>query len=534
MNISGFFQHWGIAENPFQAEEARHDPVFTRLGVGPTSHPDFEKILGDPSRPSSAIVFGEKGSGKTAIRLQLTDRIAAAAGTQDDDRPLAGPLVVVYDDLNPMLDRLHDRERSRRPLSRSRRAKNVEGAERDEVLAVLQKIRLADHMDALLHAGVSALMERLLAPAPKDPQAQTRHRSLRHTLKRLDTQTKIDLTLLQVVYDKDAGPRGARTSVLRRRLRAAFNWRPLLWRSLALLGWLPLAGVVAASVLLPQSSIEPRLWVWGAGVAGALWLALLFKHVVFDRWRMGRLARKVVKQVRAVPRDTEALAAALNMVPPSIREASALPLDDSEETRYAMFGRLVRALAKLGSTGLVVIIDRVDEPTLVSGDPQKMRAVVWPMLNNKFLQQPGVGVKMLLPIELKHELFRESQAFFQEARLDKQHMIERLNWTGPSLYDLCDARLKACLAPGASPVGLGDLFDTEVTRKDVVDSLEQMHQPRDAFKFLYQCISEHCANVTTEQAAQNAKWRISKDVLDLVRKGQVERIQGMYRGLRPA
>src|SRR3954463_628277 len=111
MNISQFFEHWRIVENPFRGEEARHDTVFARVGFngaapataapasgGPvavdaapqnggsaearariepaTHHSDFDKIIGELGRPSTAIVFGEKGSGKTAIRLQIAERIA--------------------------------------------------------------------------------------------------------------------------------------------------------------------------------------------------------------------------------------------------------------------------------------------------------------------------------------------------------------------------------------------------------------------------------------------------------------------------
>ncbi len=533
MNVAGFFQHWGIAENPFQAEEARHDPVFARLGSGPTAHPDFEKFVGDLRRPSSSIVFGEKGSGKTAIRLQLGDRVEA----HNASNPSSRVLLVAYDDLNPVLDRVLERVRGASRSLRGRREKS-EAASRDATLEALRRVRLVDHMDALLHAAVSTLLDRLLAEAPAgrepDPSPAEAHKQMRQTLKRLDLQTKIDLTLLQVIYDRDAGKDARRTAGLRRRLRAAFNWRPLLWRTLAVLGWAPLAAVIAGSFLVPEDRVQPVWWVWAAGATGALWLALLFKHVVFDRWRMGRLARRIIKQVRAVPHEQDMLSVALNMVPPSIRVASELPLDDSEETRFAMFARLVRVLDRLGYAGLIVVIDRVDEPTTVSGDPDRMKAVVWPMLNNKFLQQDRVGVKMLLPVELKHELFRESQAFFQEARLDKQNMVERLSWTGSTLYDLCDARLRACLAPGTAPFPLTELFEPAVTRQDVIDALDQMHQPRDAFKFLYQCISEHCANITHEQAEAQSAWKIRRDILEMVRKAQVQRIQGVYRGVRPA
>ena len=63
-----------------------------------------------------------------------------------------------------------------------------------------------------------------------------------------------------------------------------------------------------------------------------------------------------------------------------------------------------------------------------------------------------------------------------------------------------------------------------------VDALDQMHQPRDAFKLLYQCLAEHCANVTTDEAA----FQISKPVLELVRRQQAERVRQLYMGVRPA
>src|SRR5690606_40773374 len=138
------------------------------------------------------------------------------------------------------------------------------------------------------------------------------------------------------------------------------------------------------------------------------------------------------------------------------------------------------------------VLDRVDGPTLISGDPDRMRAVVWPMLNNTFLQQAGVGFKMLLPIELRHALFKESSHFFQEARLDKQNLIERLTWTGAMLYDLCNARLASCRPVSAETISLADLFTEDVQLQDLVDALDHMKMPRDAFNFLYRCIARLC------------------------------------------
>jgi hypothetical protein len=242
------------------------------------------------------------------------------------------------------------------------------------------------------------------------------------------------------------------------------------------------------------------------------------------------MARRVRRQLRVVPRSDVSILRSLRQLDPSLRDAGHLPIGETDEARYAMLERLRRVLRQFGYTGMMVVIDRVDEPTLISGDPERMRAVIWPLLNNKFLQQQGLGVKMLLPIELRHALFKESSAFFQEARLDKQNLVERLSWTGSMLYDLCDARLKACREPGAGPISLLDLFAEDVTGKDLVDGLDQMHQPRDAFKFLYRCMGEHCSNVTAEQA----QWKIPRLVLEGVRKQESDRVQQLYRGIRPA
>lgn len=74
MNIETFLKHWQLTENPFVAEEARDDQVYKRIMSTAVAHPDFEKLFGIPSQPSTAVVFGERGSGKTALRLLMEDR----------------------------------------------------------------------------------------------------------------------------------------------------------------------------------------------------------------------------------------------------------------------------------------------------------------------------------------------------------------------------------------------------------------------------------------------------------------------------
>ena len=517
MNLSHLFEHWSITENPFKGEEARDDAVFARLGLPGlaepgegrpvATHSDFEKVLGSLDRPSTAVVFGEKGSGKTAIRMQIADHVRR----HNLDHPGRGVWVIEYDDLNSVLDCLHEHS------GKSDAGESLKG------------IRLVDHIDALLSRAVTPLVTRLLTRDSGDAVCPVPGDATRR-LRRAGPELVRDLRILQAIYDEDEHA-ARRARLLRRRFRAWPAWSGMLLAGLAWAGWvLPAAaGYWACMEMEPEESLRRVLQIVGA-ILGLAWAAVAAKHFLLDRWRLARLGRRLFKQLRTSRRGERSLASAVGLLAREDQSALILPMNDSDETRYAMLDRLKRVLGVLGYRGIIVLVDRIDEPTLVNGDPDRMRAIVWPMFNNKFLQQEGLGLKMLLPIELRYALFKESSAFFQEARLDKQNLVERLSWTGSMLYDLCDARLKACRPADAEPMGLLDLFAEDVTGRDVVDALDQMHQPRDAFKLMYRCLSEHCSNVTAEQG----QWRVPRLVLEHVRKQEAERVQQLYRGIRPA
>jgi hypothetical protein len=515
MNLDQFFDHWKIAENPFRGEEARHDAVLARMvelasqnrdpgAHAGASHSDFEKILGELSRPSSSIVFGEKGSGKTAIRLQIAERVKQHNLKNATDRIA----LVAYDDLNAMLDRFHERVGGKSPLDS------------------LEQFRLIDHIDGLLSTVVPGLVDEVLdgSPTPtfgKDPRRDAR---------RMSKPRREDLLVLQCVYDRPERA-GMRSRRLRRALRLSPGMGYRLQMVVVTLGWLaPLAFAIWAWGFAGESLPWASAPLVGTIVLAALWLIALLKYLLWDRLRALRIGRRLRRSIRVIARGERSYAESIRQAPSSARSSSLLPVTSSDEQRYAMLARLLGVLRSLGCSAVLAVVDRVDEPTLVSGDARRMQAIVWPMLNNKFLQQEGFAVKMLLPVELRHALFRESSAFFQEARLDKQNLVERLAWTGAMLYDLCDARLRACRPPDAEPITLLDLFAEDVSRRELVDALDQMHQPRDAFKFLYQCFTEHCSNVTADEQ----EWRVPRLVLELVRKQQAERVQGLYRGIRPA
>ncbi len=647
MNLNAFFEHWKIHENPFRGEEARQDPVFLRLDGslraqqrsqaaaamtndrGPTTpgtvgnarteragssedaedpsnggsgtggaggsgrttvvipaatHPDFEKIIGQPDRPSTSIVFGERGSGKTAIRIQIADRIARF----NAQRPDARCLLVAYDDLNPILDRFVAR---------------VDNDRKPDPAEALTKFRLVDHIDALLAIVVPRLVDSLLKERQDDDPMDLGPEP-RRSIRRAEAGVRQELLLLQALYDRPEGGGGAsagsgfaaslsntvdsiassaangslggtgasaagasgingisgrregtsslsdsaagpgqggggggggggaaeRTGRLRRALRLRLPTRVYVWTALAYIGWIVPAALIVYELATDKLSSKMDVWAYLAIASVLLYLLVIAKRSIWDRLAYLRVGHRVRRQIRVVSRSDVSYARSLRQIDPALIDPAVLPVSSSDDQRYALLERLRRVLRRFGYASIVVIIDRVDEPTLISGDPDRMRSVVWPMFNNKFLQHPGMGIKMLLPMELRHALFRESAAFFHEARLDKQNLIERLTWSGPMLYDLCNARLRACRPAGTEPIGLLDLFAEDVSRQDLIEALEHMHQPRDAFKMLYQCLSDHCAAVTDEQAL----WRIPRHILDNARKTHADRLQQFQRGVRPA
>ncbi len=91
--------------------------------------------------------------------------------------------------------------------------------------------------------------------------------------------------------------------------------------------------------------------------------------------------------------------------------------------------------------------------------------LIWPLLDHKFLRHPGIGFKLLLPIELAYYLEKENKEFYDRARPDKLNMIKPLRWTGPSLYDLASDRLRAC-RPDASANGRGTAASPFHRRRD--------------------------------------------------------------------
>jgi hypothetical protein len=472
MNLHDLLAHHGIVANPFADEDAQTDPVFQGRCRQSTFHPQWDKVYGDPRSPATSIVFGEKGAGKTAMRLQIAGAIEQHNQSSQSDRLF----VIEYDDFNPFLDRFADR---------------LSGRKRRNAQKVLAEWKLWDHMDAILSLGVTSVVDRMLGISrPSGPAGNSLPAD---AAKRLDRYQRRDLLLLAACYDNSL----TETFQSRwRRLRRKLRYRPWQNWGIRAIGLTVKAAAFSAMAYTKNYHWLRSPWFWLViGLGWTPWLAQV--------WRWCLQALGVARNLRCVNRDTHPLRQVLMQF--SGRDVNGQPLPNKRRTddRYELLNKFQGLLRPLGYSGVVVLVDRVDEPHLINGSLENMKGLVWSMLDNKFLKQPGLGLKMLLPIELAGFVEKEDRDFYQRARLDKQNVVPSLEWTGESLYDLANARVAACSAENASPK-LRDLFEDDVTDSRLVETFAALRVPRHLFKFLFRLLAAHCQQHVASQPA----WKI--------------------------
>ncbi len=486
MKLEQFFRHHGIGGNPFSEEDAQTDTVFKKRCLETVHHPAWNKFFGNPSDPGAALVFGEKGSGKTALRLQA----AAELDSHNQAHPGERVLVISYDDFNPYLDHC-------------KAALKVQNIDR-----VLDGWKLDDHMDAILSMGMTQLVDLLTTE--------------RVDLTVLSLDQRRDLLLLAALYDASTGePIAKRWSRLRRRS----GYRPL-WTRRDLQFIFGTTVFVVALLALFRSLLSWSTLPWLLSPIVAAWL--------YWGWRLVRaewFARDIRKGLRVLSRDPSALRWELLWFKPTELGGQPLPRSSrgGAEERYELLRKFMGLLQSLGYAGVVVLVDRVDEPQQVEGDPRRMRSLVWPLLDHKFLRHPGIGVKLLLPIELAYYLEKEGKEFYDRARPDKLNMIKPLRWTGPSLYDLAGDRLAVCKIESASNGDiprLRGLIDDAISDDYLKDALGNLRTPRHLFKFLHRLIEEHCHRHTEDAP----RWKIDYDTFRTTYAAYMRDLEAFDRG----
>ncbi len=258
MKTDQFLRHHGIIGNPFSEEDAQTDNVFKKGCLWTIHHPAWDKFFGSPSEPSTAVVFGEKGSGKTALRLQTSAELDA----YNEKHPRERVLVVSYDDFNPFLDHFSSASKNR------------------DANQTLGSWRLQDHMDSILALAVTKVVDELT--------------SKRVDLSSLSQDQRRDLLLLSALYDQST-----REPIERRwsRLRRWSGFRPL-WSRRDLQVGVGTTLAVAALTAAFQGLRNWKVWPWLLGVVAAGWL--------YWGWRLARavwFAADIRKGLRVLARD---------------------------------------------------------------------------------------------------------------------------------------------------------------------------------------------------------------------------------------
>ena len=123
--------HWALDEDPFVQEDADKDTVLARVPMEAV-HSSFDRLYGSTDVPGPGIVFGEKGSGKSSLRLAMKRRLENDPGT--------GAFFVEYIEFDSF-------------LTEARKADRLPPNGQKTPRRVVERYLLADHIDAMLSLG---------------------------------------------------------------------------------------------------------------------------------------------------------------------------------------------------------------------------------------------------------------------------------------------------------------------------------------------------------------------------------------------
>lgn len=479
MKIHQFLDHYGVTENPYAQEDASADNIFMQHCVSSTYHSAWDKIYGNPKAPATSVVFGEQGSGKTALRLQIVGNLQQ----YNQENPEERAFIIQYEDFNPFLDSFRERLSGRR--------RKPEKA--------LQNWKLWDHMDAILTLATTRLAD-IIRNGGKDPKDESQSIQLAK-LDKLSRTQKRDIMLLATFYDQNRDEAAVRRwTLLKRKLK--FTTFKSLWDKL-------LGAVVTLAIVITVFAVSETPWstftsLWIIGIVFAGWVPFLWRQLkaFWTGWSVG-------KQIRIADHNRSVLRKLLTRFESGDTAGQPMPSRPRGDDRYELITKLQAVLKELGFTSIVVLVDRVDEPHLINGSPERMRDLIWPLFDNKFLKHPGIAFKLLLPSAVAGYLNRQEKEFYEKSRLDKQNLIPSLNWTGQGLYDIANDRLKASAKLSDQKPSIRDLFDDSVSEQELISVFDRLRAPRHLFKYLYRLLVDHCAKYTED----SPEWKIQRETM---------------------
>ncbi len=456
MRIEEFLARHDLQCNPFaNAEEAQGDAILLELLKSRGfrfGHPQWPKFLGDPPGNQTSVVFGLKGSGKTAMRLALGAAIADFNRRSPDSRVL----VVNYDEFNTYLASW--KQHIDRALARYQKFWDRVRGRPAATASMEHHWRLAHHMDAIL-AEITRLLPEMLESSTNHPRLWPD--SIKH-----------DALFLAAVYLPGRSNDYVRTM---RDLREKLFSGPA------------------------------RFWQTTKSV-----LAYVLTLGGYFAYRFGQtqaLAKRFARRVQVLERDVPDRRWAFRMLPTGYLKNQPLTEDNLSPTdeagRYEMLEKAVEVARHCGYPRIVVVLDKVDEPSMIQGDYEAMGRFIQPLWNNKLLQTSGIQFKMLLPAQLYRTIRKADSDLLNAARLDKANMIHPLTWSGEALYEILSERAAVCKKQRQDlEFDLHALFDPQISRDLLIDTLGRLRMPRYAAKFMNRLVAEACQVILGEDTRE--------------------------------
>ncbi len=461
-------RRWGLQEAPFLHDDADRDPLLDRVDRWAV-HGAFERLHRGPEAGPSALVFGLRGSGKSALRRRIGEA----------KRGPFGPLVVELTELDPWLEEL-GRRRGPDHLPTE-----------------------TDALDLLLSSAAWVLTPELA----RDPRR----------LRALGRRQRARLLALLAVMTPDHD--GQRARHLGRLLagRRAKALRVVAGSLGALTALSPLAILQG---LLPGVGLEP--WVLaaagGATLGSTALLPLALRRLVRGR------ARRTATEVGVVAADQRLVARAFAaLLPGSLGRGG-----DPVALRLGWLRELVGSLRAMGWSGLQLLVDRVDESRALDGDPRRMRALLQPLVTGRASEQDGVGVQAFLPVELRPMARPRQVSRLLHSDFEKRGQVEELRWSGQQLLDLVDRRLAAA-ARGPAPRAV-DLVGATIHPTELRDTLDVLGTPRLAFGFLRELLDAHLERLPSQLEATSPAWAVERGTYERCRAAWSDRAATLRRG----
>lgn len=494
--------HWALDEDPFVQEDADKDTVLARVPMEAV-HSSFDRLYGSTETAGPGIVFGEKGSGKSSLRLAMKRRL------KSDESAKA--FFVEYIEFDSFLTEA--RKADRLPPSGPKTARRV-----------VERFLLADHIDAMLSLGVSKLADEIAdGQHPSAADLSKKHRA--------------SLVALTGLYYRSDDRSGAEVDVALRKAVGQGAGRSFFKKFGTFLG---LVTGIALGVAVVANDFELELPFEIEN--RALWISLSVSLLVLTgllTWIpqliAQRRASRATKAVRVVPRDPDPLTGLLLRLPASVRRDLALPEGPAVGTRLVLLQRFIAILRDVGYRNFWVLMDRIDEATVLSGQADLMRSFVESLLEHRLLQFEGLALKLFLPIELSRLYLGASPDEQKSMRLDKASSIPELRWTGQELSQVAAQRLRA-VRPEGTPVDqaggrLMDFFADDVAESDVREALSELGTPRLAFGFLGALMAEHARELNDDLEEGDPAWRIPQRRFEILRASWLDRARGLRRAL---